>query len=261
MHMKRCLFIFIFCGVLGICLVNEGYTQKVEIEGRTCQPDTVFFKIEGDLNNPQVMRPNLVIYYKALRRMENYLFIEDNQLQWNIKNGAEIYISENIFQYVCNRWNKDNELIKEGHSKIINKDGRYCVRTRYKYGIPQINVKVVDIHNELIVGVKMMVYDSLHQFVKDGGLTTTESRGTTHIDVPRYGKYHIKFSKNGYETMEKEVLLEDVQTRNTPVFVMKSLPEFSGKLWWIIFGLIVLSLGIWVIMKKGRIFSRSGSLK
>jgi len=193
--------------------------------------------------------------------MENYLFIEDNQLQWNIKNGAEIYISENIFQYVCNRWNKDNELIKEGHSKIINKDGRYCVRTRYKYGIPQINVKVVDIHNELIVGVKMMVYDSLHQFVKDGGLTTTESRGTTHIDVPRYGKYHIKFSKNGYETMEKEVLLEDVQTRITPVFVMKSLPEFSGKLWWIIFGLIVLSLGIWVIMKKGRIFSRNGSLK
>ena len=246
MHMKRCLFIFIFCGVLGICLINEVYAQKVETKEETCLSDTVFLKIEGDLNDLQVMRPNLDIYYKAQRRMENYLFVEDNQLQWNIKNGAEIYISENIFQFVCNKWNRDNELIKKGHSKIVHKDGRYCVRTQYKYGLPQINVKVVDIHNELIVGVKMTVYDSLHQFVKDGGLTTTESRGTTHIGVPRYGKYYIEFSKKGYETMEKEVLLEDVQTRITPVFVMKSLPEFSGRLWWIVLGLIVFGLGIWV---------------
>ena len=96
MHMKRCLFIFIFCGVLGICLVNEGYTQKVEIEGRTCQPDTVFFKIEGDLNNPQVMRPNLVIYYKALRRMENYLFGKSSILPM-INNRT----AEKRFQFLC----------------------------------------------------------------------------------------------------------------------------------------------------------------
>lgn len=33
MHMKRRLFIFIFYGVLGICLVNEVYAQKVETKG------------------------------------------------------------------------------------------------------------------------------------------------------------------------------------------------------------------------------------
>ena len=62
--------------------------------------DSVFLGFEGDLNYPEVIWGNVDTYLRAFERMKAHLKLKDGALVWNIKNGDELNISENIFEYV-----------------------------------------------------------------------------------------------------------------------------------------------------------------
>lgn len=69
---------------------------------------------------------NQVVYLKALERAKTHLVIKQNQLILNLKSGAEINISDDLFQYIAgfvvSNW---NELIRKGIVEIEKTDKGY----------------------------------------------------------------------------------------------------------------------------------------
>lgn len=62
---------------------------------------------------------NRVIYIKAFERAKKKLFLFDDQLICNLKSGAEINISEDLYNYIMNLFAEWNLGVKEGRYKII----------------------------------------------------------------------------------------------------------------------------------------------
>ncbi len=90
--------------------------------------DSVFLQIEGDLNHPDVIWGAKDIWVKALARMECHKRVLDNQFVWNVKNGSQIKISENIYVYIIRWWERQNKKLETGKYKIERiENGRYFV--------------------------------------------------------------------------------------------------------------------------------------
>ena len=70
---------------------------------------------------------NQVVYLKALERAKKLLVVRDNQLLFNIKSGKDIFMSDDLFQYIINVFENWNKGIKEKQYKIIKTDDGYDV--------------------------------------------------------------------------------------------------------------------------------------
>lgn len=80
--------------------------------------DSSFLKIEGDLFDPEVIWGNMDIYSLAYERMKQHLKVSDNHLNWDFNSGAELKISENIYEYVIYMWNSDNKKLESGKYRL-----------------------------------------------------------------------------------------------------------------------------------------------
>lgn len=76
--------------------------------------DSAFLNIEGGrLENLFIeAKVDRSVYYRALQRMNRGLSIQNDTFCWNIENGAEVKISENIYDYITLQWRLDNEKLK-----------------------------------------------------------------------------------------------------------------------------------------------------
>ena len=61
---------------------------------------------------------NVAIYLKALLRLERHLRIENNRFKWEVKEGAELRMTQNIFEYVTDRWEEYNDLLETGRYEV-----------------------------------------------------------------------------------------------------------------------------------------------
>ncbi|MCR9012074.1 hypothetical protein [Gabonibacter chumensis] len=91
--------------------------------------DSVFLRINGDVMDSHTIWDNVAIYLKALYRLEKHLRIENNRFKWDVKDGAELRITQNIFDYVIDRWEECNDLLETGCYEIERemKSGRFYV--------------------------------------------------------------------------------------------------------------------------------------
>lgn len=102
--------------------------------------DSVFLKTETTMSDQAVdyVTPtgwnmdyayNQVVYLEALRRIKKHLFVEENQLVLRLQSGAEINMSEDLFEYIAgyviDQW---NEWLRKGRVVIEkNREGFYDI--------------------------------------------------------------------------------------------------------------------------------------
>ena len=68
---------------------------------------------------------------------------------------------------------------------------------------PIIKIGVFDLEGNPIDKPKVIVYDSLHQFVKEEVVNKTDFKGQIKkIEIQNFGTYYLQFSKEGYEPIE-----------------------------------------------------------
>lgn len=61
---------------------------------------------------------NQIVYVKAVERAKRRLSFDGEQVMLNVKSGAEINISEDLYKYICNLFNDWNTWLKSGKYKI-----------------------------------------------------------------------------------------------------------------------------------------------
>lgn len=61
---------------------------------------------------------NQIVYVKAVNRAKKRLSFDGKQVLLNVKSGAEINISEDLYKYICNLFNEWNTWLKSGKYKI-----------------------------------------------------------------------------------------------------------------------------------------------
>ena len=82
-----------------------------------CYKDSTFLGCKGDLQNDSIRQ-------KALERMKRHLKVKNNRLTWNLKNGAQIKVSENIYNYIIRAWKQENTRLETGMYAIMEDDKR-----------------------------------------------------------------------------------------------------------------------------------------
>lgn len=72
-----------------------------------------------EMDHPAIMLKekrayNGVIYYKALERVRKHSYVKDNQTYTTLKFGAEVNMSEDLFDFITNfLYGKWNEMVKK----------------------------------------------------------------------------------------------------------------------------------------------------
>ena len=61
------------------------------------------------------MRRHADTWERALARMERHHTILDNQFVWNMKNGAQVKISDNLYDFIIRWWERQNKKLKTGN--------------------------------------------------------------------------------------------------------------------------------------------------
>ncbi|WP_462396105.1 hypothetical protein [Phocaeicola plebeius] len=86
--------------------------------------DTTFLKIKGNMSDAAIdpFNPNYafnqVVYLKALERAKKHLSFQNNQLVFPIKNGSDIYMSEDLYKFISETFNLWNEQLKSGNCEL-----------------------------------------------------------------------------------------------------------------------------------------------
>lgn len=71
---------------------------------------------------------NQVVYLKALDRSRKFLTVENNRLEFNIKSGKEIHISEDLYLFISDLFNEWNKWLESGSHEILkDEQGLYTV--------------------------------------------------------------------------------------------------------------------------------------
>lgn len=94
--------------------------------------DSVFLEIKGGDLNALFFEGKVdpKIYYPAIRRIRRYMSLENDTIRINLKSGAEIKISENIFDYLRSGIMQDNRRVLTDTNyevRINTLDGGYNV--------------------------------------------------------------------------------------------------------------------------------------
>ncbi|MEG0796442.1 MAG: hypothetical protein RR397_08085 [Odoribacter sp.] len=118
----KCLLLITFVyGVFVSCGVRKNLTEI-----KKSYADSVHLNIKGNLILPEIIWDNKEIYLQAFRRMEACKYVYNGRFKWNIKNGAILKISENIFQYLVQVWKNDNKNLATGQYEIrMTPEGYY----------------------------------------------------------------------------------------------------------------------------------------
>ena len=131
MKRKLCDLVWIsfvaFTMLLGGCSENVQEDFLNENNIAEMYADSVFLGFEGDLIYPEVIWGNVDTYLRAFERMNAYLKLKDGVLVWDIKNGGELNISENIFDYITGWWSRQNEKLNSGDYKLEIQENGYCI--------------------------------------------------------------------------------------------------------------------------------------
>lgn len=104
---------------------------------------------------------------------------------------------------------------------------------------PIIKIGVFDLEGNPIDKPKVIVYDSLHQFVKEEVVNKTDFKGQIKkIEIQNFGTYYLQFSKEGYEPIEEvRVTWKNDMVNRSPIVKMKLL-NASKSLSWMWWGII-----------------------
>ena len=101
---------------------------------------------------------------------------------------------------------------------------------------PIIKIGVFDLEGNPIDKPKVIVYDSLHQFVKEEVVNKTDFKGQIKkIEIQNYGTYYLQFSKEGYEPIEEvRVTWKNDMVNRSPIVKMKVLNASKSLswMWW-----------------------------
>lgn len=90
--------------------------------------DSVFLEIEGNLNYPDTIWGAKDTWIKALGRLERHLKVENNLLEWNVKDERQINMGENVFHFIIEMWKRENAKLRTGDYKLKYVEGnRYVV--------------------------------------------------------------------------------------------------------------------------------------
>ena len=104
---------------------------------------------------------------------------------------------------------------------------------------PIIKIGVFDLEGNPIDKPKVIVYDSLHQFVKEEVVNKTDFKGQIKkIEIQNFGTYYLQFSKEGYEPIEEvRVTWKNDMVNRSPIVKMKLL-NANKSLSWMWWGII-----------------------
>lgn len=101
--------------------------------------DTTFLKTRGEMSYAAIdpltgqgvnknYAFNQVVYLKALQRAQKHLSVVKDQLKCDLKSGAEIYISEDLYLFIVNLFEDWNTWLKSGRFEIEkDEQGLYTV--------------------------------------------------------------------------------------------------------------------------------------
>lgn len=90
--------------------------------------DTTFLKTKEKMSNAAIdpFNPNYafnqVVYLTALDRAKKYLSYKDNQLTFNLGNGKEIYISEDLYKFISETFDLWNTQLQSGKFELKKDD-------------------------------------------------------------------------------------------------------------------------------------------
>lgn len=87
--------------------------------------DSVFLRIEGNLNDPNIIWSNKKVFIQAVSRLRNHCYLQDSLIKWDFKNAEEVKISDNIVEYVTRGWTIQNQMVKSGEFEFWNIDGTF----------------------------------------------------------------------------------------------------------------------------------------
>ena len=101
---------------------------------------------------------------------------------------------------------------------------------------PIIKIGVFDLEGNPIDKPKVIVYDSLHQFVKEEVVNKTDfNEQIKKIEIQNFGTYYLQFSKEGYEPIEEvRVTWKNDMVNRSPIVKMKLLNASKSLswMWW-----------------------------
>ena len=119
MGKQVCFYVFIFIiTLIGGCdqSVEKGILDRYETF--EMYADSVFLGFEGDLFYPEIIWGNVDVYLSAFDRMKAHLKVKDDRLTWDFRRGADLNISENIYEYVIGVWQRQNEKLDSGEYRL-----------------------------------------------------------------------------------------------------------------------------------------------
>ena len=111
---------------LGIFIVQPKKNPQLYPVGGKYQ-DSTFLFINGNLNIPTVAAANAYTFVKAQERVERYLYIRNNRYEWKDISAPELRISDNIFDYIVDMRERENDRLATGKYVIrrLRLNGRY----------------------------------------------------------------------------------------------------------------------------------------
>lgn len=72
---------------------------------------------------------NQIVYISALKRAKKHLSVKDGVFVCDLKSGADINISEDLYEYILDLFADWNKWIQEGRVEIVQINGEYNVET------------------------------------------------------------------------------------------------------------------------------------
>lgn len=119
------IFIILQCVLVNFYGCKDNSLQKEVALPMDSYKDSVFIKIEGDLYNPEIIWANKKNYLQAYNRFIQHLSIKDNRFVWDLQNGSQIKISDNIFTYIVGGWENQNKKLATGKFQIISTEDNF----------------------------------------------------------------------------------------------------------------------------------------
>lgn len=116
-------------------LISDKAWEEAHNYGKTIT-DTTFLQTRGVMSQSAIdaltekgwnndYAFNQVVYMAALERAKKHLSVKDNQFVFNLNSGAEINITEDLYQFIANLFMDWNTWIKDGIIKIVKTEEGY----------------------------------------------------------------------------------------------------------------------------------------
>lgn len=116
------------CGMLFLGVILGGCNCRKKVARKMFSKDYSLLEIKGDIYGIDVNAvKNMQVANEAEKRMEAYKYVTGGRFKWDIANGKEIGISEDLFEYVLESWRRENRLVECGLYKIKKEKGRYIL--------------------------------------------------------------------------------------------------------------------------------------